>query len=129
MSLQMVLGTWFSHRQPSPVSNCLAEAPACRLGTLARAAVSDGADNVASLREAAKVHPTHGERDAHRILNKFMLTLRVPISDVKVVLEDGQVVSIPHYKVLVFKTIITIIRFIHAWLFKTNAYNGKRLQP
>ena len=75
------------------------EAPACRLGSLARAVVADTASDVGSLRDASKVHPTHGERDAHRVLNKYWLSLRVHITDLLVELEDGQSVSIPHHKV------------------------------
>ncbi|CAL1170886.1 unnamed protein product [Cladocopium goreaui] len=74
-------------------------APACRVGTMARAAVADGAPNVGSLYAATKVHPSHGERDAHRLLNKYWLSLRVPISELTIPLDDGQTVSIPHYKV------------------------------
>ena len=77
-----------------------AQAPACRLGSLARAAVEDGA-GPQSLRDAAKVHHSHGERDAHRIFNKYWMSLRVPIDDLKIgPLDEGQYVSIPHYKVL-----------------------------
>ena len=53
-----------------------------------------------SLRDASKVHPAHGERDAHRIFNKYWLSLKVPISDLVVgPLEGDEHVSIPHYKV------------------------------
>lgn len=83
-----------------PVSSLFcSEAPACRLGSLARAVVADTASDVGGLRDASKVHPTHGERDAHRVLNKYWLSLRVPITNLLVELEDGQSVSIPHHKV------------------------------
>ena len=76
----------------------LAQAPACRLGSVARAAVADGA-YVQSLQDASKVHPAHGERDAHRIFQKYWLSLRVPISDLMVgPFDGGDLVSIPHYK-------------------------------
>ena len=65
---------------------------------MARAAVADGA-NVESLRDASKVHPSHGERDAHRIFQKYWLSLKVPITELELEpLEDGQTVSIPYYK-------------------------------
>ena len=57
-----------------------AQAPACRLGSLARAAVEDGAHPV-SLRDAAKVHHSHGERDAHRVFDKYWMSLKVPIDE------------------------------------------------
>ena len=75
------------------------EAPANRLGTLARAAQADGATGIHSLAAASKVHPTHGERDAHRLFHRYWLSLRVPISDLQVPLDDGQQISISHYKV------------------------------
>ena len=76
------------------------EAPANRLGTLARAVHADGATGIHSLAAASKVHPTHGERDAHRLFRRYWLSLRVPISDLQVPLDDGQHISISHYKVL-----------------------------
>ncbi|CAK9057479.1 unnamed protein product [Durusdinium trenchii] len=57
-------------------ANSAGIAPACRLGSVARAAVADGA-YVQSLQDASKVHPAHGERDAHRIFQKYWLSLRV----------------------------------------------------
>lgn len=53
-----------------------------------------------SLRQAAKVHVTHGERDARRIFRRFSLDLKVPIDNLLVgPCEDGEYVNIPHYKV------------------------------
>lgn len=62
--------------------------------------MEDGS-NAQSLHDAGKVHASHGERDAHRIFDKYWMSLRVPISELRVGLEDGESVTIPHYKVLV----------------------------
>lgn len=76
------------------------QAPACRLGKMARAAVDDGAAS-GSLDAASRVHYSHGERDAHRVFQRFWLSLKVRISELPVgPLEDGhETVSIHHYKV------------------------------
>ena len=75
------------------------QAPACQLGSLARAAVKDGATSQ-SLHDASKVHRSHGERDAHRVLNKYWLSLKVPIKHILVgPVEGGQSIDIPYYKV------------------------------
>ena len=76
-----------------------AQAPACRLGALARAAVEDGAQPT-SLRDAAKVHHSHGERDAHRLFDKYWMSLKVQIDEILIgPLDGGEHVKIPHYKV------------------------------
>lgn len=49
--------------------------------------------------ESAKVAPTHGERDAHRVFGYFNLALRVPTSNMQVVNEKGDVTNVPHLKV------------------------------
>ncbi|CAK9057240.1 Uncharacterized protein SCF082_LOCUS30742, partial [Durusdinium trenchii] len=65
-----------SHPRAPNAKQAAKAAPACRLGSVARAAVADGA-YVQSLQDASKVHPAHGERDAHRIFQKYWLSLRV----------------------------------------------------
>ena len=79
---------------------------------MARAAVADGAPNVGRLCAATKVHPSHGERDAHRLLNKYWLSLRVPISELTIPLDDGQTVSIPHYKVFMgYEALVQVLGY------------------
>lgn len=70
------------------------------MGSLARAAVADGA-GAQSLRDAAKVDRAHGERDAHRVFSKYWLSLKVPITDLELgPLAEGETVTIPHYQAL-----------------------------
>ena len=76
-----------------------AQAPARQLGTVARACVADGLQN-AGMTAASRVQPQNSERDAHRLFDRFWLSLRVPISYIQVeAQEDGMHSSIPCYKV------------------------------
>ena len=50
------------------------------------------------MQAAAKVHKSHGERDAHRLFDKHSLSLKVKIRRLKITLETGQVVEIPYFK-------------------------------
>ena len=102
-TVDLIIGTI----PPFLASDCLTpslflstQAPACRLGKMARAAVDDGAAS-GSLDAASRVHYSHGERDAHRVFQRFWLSLKVRISELPVgPLEDGhETVSIHHYKV------------------------------
>ena len=77
----------------------LAQAPACTVGELARAVLSDGCA-VPSLQEAAKVDRAHSERNAHRLFNRYGLALKVPISYLDFKAQEGEDnVSIPYLKV------------------------------
>ena len=77
------------------------EAPANRVGKLARAILHDqDGEGPSSLRAAAKVHYAHGERDAHRLFEKYWLSLKVPISIMEITITNGEIVSIPHYKAM-----------------------------
>ena len=61
--------------------------------------MEDGAQP-ASLRDAAKVHHSHGERDAHRLFDKYWMSLKVQIDEILIgPLDGGEHVKIPHYKV------------------------------
>lgn len=78
-----------------------AQAPARRLGVVARACVADGSQNDA-MHAASKCNPKNSERDAHALFRRYWLSLRVPISDVEVPPQDGGLhTSIPCYKVTV----------------------------
>ncbi|CAE7445117.1 unnamed protein product [Symbiodinium natans] len=76
-----------------------AQAPACIIGEIATAVVSDGSQ-AQSLRDAAKVDKHHSERNAHRLFNRYGLALKVPISTLSVPESSGQdEISIPYLKV------------------------------
>ena len=78
-----------------------AQAPAQRLGVVARACIADGSQNDA-MHAASKCNPKNSERDAHALFRRYWLSLRVPISDVEVPPQDGGLhTSIPCYKVTV----------------------------
>ena len=76
------------------------QAPACRLGKMARASIDDGATS-GSLDAASRVHYSHGERDARRVFQRFWLSLKVRISELPVGPFDdgGETIVIQRYKV------------------------------
>lgn len=67
---------------------------------MARANVADGM-SCASIRDAAKIHPSNAERDAHRVFDRYWLGLKVPITDffVEADSDGGPAMSIPQYRV------------------------------
>ena len=78
------LGIWPHH-------HFAAEASAYQVGDVARAA---------QLEDGQQVSLSHGERDAHRLFNRFGFALKVPISNLEVPGEQGEhSVSIPYLKV------------------------------
>lgn len=85
---------------PKPLLKILVvpEAPACKVGVYARAVISDAGGYMgASLADAAKVSLKNAERDVHRLFDKYSLSLRVPISELKIELQ-GDYLTIPIYK-------------------------------
>ena len=93
-----------NHLCPNPMLRVVSsrparpQAPARKLGSMARACLADGSKNV-GLYNAAKHTPKNSERDAHRLFAKYWLSLKVPISFMKVPPEDdGIFSSIPFYK-------------------------------
>ena len=73
---------------------------------MADAVVSDGSA-VAGLREAAKVDKHHSERNAHRLFNRYGLSLRVPISQLEVSQTSSEdSVTIPFLKLSDFLQLI-----------------------
>ena len=45
------------------------------------------------------MHPAHGERDAQRVFAKFNLALRVPVSNMRLVNDEGATTTVTHIKV------------------------------
>ena len=64
------------------VDHNLCQAPACTIGEVAQAVLRDTAGQPAteSIARAAKVDKSHSERNAHRLFNRYGLSLKVPIS-------------------------------------------------
>lgn len=83
----------------------VSEAPACKVAGYAKAIVSDaGGDAGPSLADAARISKHNAERDLHRLFEKYWLTLKVPIKEIKVEVDGGVVVTIPLYKAGVHDT-------------------------
>ena len=83
-----------------------AQAPACTLGELATAVLSDGCA-VPSLREASRVDKNHSERNAHRLFNRYGLALRVPLTYLQVPGQEGQEpIAIPYLKITDFSKLL-----------------------
>ena len=74
-----------------------AQAPAKQVGEIARAFQEEAASATGQI--ASKVHKNHGERDCHRIFQRYGLTLKVPICELTVPLAEGEPLKIPHLKI------------------------------
>ncbi|CAE6968118.1 unnamed protein product, partial [Symbiodinium sp. CCMP2456] len=75
------------------------KAPACIIGEVADAVLSDGS-RVPGLIEAAKVDKNHSERNAHRLFNKYGLALKVPIDNFGVPQSSsGEAVTVPYLSI------------------------------
>ena len=86
-----------------PTHHGRSEAPAKQVGKLARAfALEEASEPSVGVAAASRVHLRHGERDCHRVFKRFGLSLRIPVSEMKVPVEEGFPVSIPHLKVVDF---------------------------
>ncbi|CAE7344052.1 unnamed protein product, partial [Symbiodinium sp. KB8] len=73
-------------------------APACSIGEVARALVTDEAAT-SSLADASKVDHSHSERNAHRLFNRYGLALKVPISELKVANDANEdFVTVPYLR-------------------------------
>ena len=74
------------------------KAPACSIGEVARALVTDEAAT-SSLADASKVDHSHSERNAHRLFNRYGLALKVPISELKVANDANEdFVTVPYLR-------------------------------
>ena len=82
------------------VMACTAEAPAKQVGKIARAFASEANEPSEGVAAASKVHLKHGERDAHRLFKRFGLSLRIPVSEMEVPVQEGFPVRIPHLKIV-----------------------------
>ncbi|CAE7332737.1 unnamed protein product, partial [Symbiodinium microadriaticum] len=92
-----------SHAEKKATLEVLAErmadgAPACSIGEVARALVTDEAAT-SSLADASKVDHSHSERNAHRLFNRYGLALKVPISELKVANDANEdFVTVPYLR-------------------------------
>ena len=79
-----------------PIANFPHEAPASSVGDISAAILRDGC-TLPSMQEGARVDRSHGERNAHRLFNRYGLSLKVPISTLEVPKsEDNEPLSIPY---------------------------------
>ena len=105
MAERVADGVWISAtlKTDHKLFCCLdAQAPACSLGELATAVLSDGCP-APSLAAASKVDKSHSERNAHRLFNRYGLALRVPLSYLEVLGQVGQEpVMLPYLKMTDF---------------------------
>ena len=77
------------------------------MGRIARAFRSEMGTASDAVEQASRVHPTHGERDAQRLFQKFGLRLRVPISELAVPAEgDAPPVTLPYLKIVDYMSLM-----------------------
>ena len=67
---------------------------------MASAVASDGGQ-IPGLQDALKVDSSHGERNAHRLFNRYGLALRVPISMLKIPASNPEeyAVQLPYLRI------------------------------
>ena len=78
----MASANWLNPCSKIKLALLLSQAPACTIGEVAQAIIRDqgGTPAVDSIAHAAKVDKSHSERNAHRLFNRYGLSLRVSIS-------------------------------------------------
>ena len=70
------------------------EAPASSIGEIAGAVLRDGCSHP-SLQQASRVDKHHSERNAHRLFNRYGLSLKVPMTSLEVSSSEEDPLSIP----------------------------------